>query len=569
MVVANMAIFRAYTEFRRALQVQSVVIDLGIDVFISRLYQPQGLKRRSWGRRLFASIVRRTLGRQKIKGSFPAQFRRTLERLGPTYVKLGQILSLRDDMLPERITKELRKLQSQVPPISFAAVKNVIETEFNMPLHMIYESFDEEPIAAASLAQAHMAKLRGGQKVVVKVQRPAILKLITDDINIMRRLALIMEKIPGLRDYRPAHFVEEFADYTMRELDFNQEGKHADQFRVNFADDPLIIFPEIYWDYTSRRVLTMEYIDGIKPDDRQKIKSMGIDGKKLAAMGAGAVMKMLFVDGFFHGDPHPGNMLIVGRNRICLIDLGMIGSFSEETRSNMFLYYYYMVIKEFEHATRYLVNLTYPGPKADIVGFRKELAEAIKGWSGAGFKDYSLGKLIFQTMYIGARHQLYFHGDLVLSSKAIITIEAVGAILDPEMDLSEVSRPFMQKVFQEQFSPLRIGKSIVKSFPEYMDFLEALPNSILNTVNMLTSGKLQVELAEPEKEKIKRPSYVVPALASFSFLSGIFLLVSDSAPGPVVTSISSLAGLPVLGLAALGASAFFMAFSWFKNRTSE
>ncbi|MCB1148328.1 MAG: AarF/ABC1/UbiB kinase family protein, partial [Leptospiraceae bacterium] len=168
-----------------------------------------------------------------------------------------------------------------------------------------------------------------------------------------------------------------------------------------------------------------------------------------------------------------------------------------------------------------------------------------------------------------ARHQLYFHGDLVLSSKAIITIEAVGAILDPEMDLSEVSRPFMQKVFQEQFSPLRIGKSIVKSFPEYMDFLEALPNSILNTVNMLTSGKLQVELAEPEKEKIKKPSYVVPALASFSFLSGIFLLVSDSAPGPVVTSISSLAGLPVLGLAALGASAFFMAFSWFKNRTAE
>lgn len=566
---AIMTIFRAYTELRRAIQVQSFLIDLAIDVFITRLYQPQGLKARSIDRRFLAFIIRTALGRQRIKGSFPAQFRRTLERLGPTYVKLGQILSLRDDMLPEKITKELRKLQSQVPPISFKAVKNVIETEFNLPLHMIYESFEEEPIAAASLAQAHMATLRGGQKVVVKVQRPGILKTITDDINILRRMAAIMEKIPYLRDYRPVHFVEEFADYTMRELDFNQEGKHADQFRENFADDPQIIFPEIYWDYTSRKVLTMEYVDGIKPDDRNRIREMGIDGKKLAAMGAGAVMKMLFVDGFFHGDPHPGNLLISGRNRICLIDLGMIGSFSEETRNNMFLYYYYMVIREFEHATQYLVNLTEVGPKADIDGFRKDLAEAIRSWSGSGFKDYSLGKLIFQTMYIGARHRLYFHGDLVLSSKAIITIEAVGNILDPEMDLSEVSRPFMRQIFQDQFSPMRVGKSLIKSFPEYMDFVEALPKSVLNTVNMLTSGKLRIEMEEPENDEQDKPSYLLPGLSAATFLAGVFATLSQSTPGPIITDVTSLAGTPLVGVLLLACSLGLGTFSWYRSRNTE
>ncbi len=546
-----------YNELRRAMAVNNAVIDLALDVFVARLYQQRGLGHRSFKKRLAAGIIRRILRRQKTAAPFPVQFRRTLERLGPTYVKLGQILSLREDMLPERITRELRKLQSQVPPISFAEVKRVIESEFNLPLNMIYAEFNPEPIAAASLAQAHFARLKTGERVVVKVQRPGIQRLIVDDINIMRRLAALMEKIPGLREYRPAHFVEEFASYTMRELDFTQEGKHADIFRQNFADHNDVIFPRIYWDYTSRRVLTMECIDGLKPDDSKKLKNLGINGPKIAAIGAKAIMKMLFVDGFFHGDPHPGNMMIVDRNKICFIDLGMIGSFAPETRRNMFLYYYFMVIKEFEYATKYLVNLTERGPHADEAGFRRELAEAIKNWSGANFKEYSLGRLIFDTMNIGARHQLYFHGDLVLSSKAIITIEAVGAILDPNMDLSEVSRPMMEKIFQEQLSPVRFGKSLLRALPDYLEFLENLPRTILKTTEVVSNGKFQVEFLEAKaNEKIQKKKDYLPVFSAVLLVSGAIFTVTEGVPGPVVQSFLGLTGMPLLALLSLAGGIF-------------
>ncbi|MBV6492855.1 MAG: protein kinase UbiB [Turneriella sp.] len=550
---------RAYYEIRRMLAVNSIFIDLLIDVFISYLYRPRGLRPRSFGRRFIAGVVRRLFRRPKNYARFPVQFRQTLERLGPTYVKLGQILSLRDDMLPERITFELRKLQSQVPPITYAEAKGVIEAEFNMPIRHIFAEFTEKPVASASLAQAHIARLRTGEKVVVKVQRPGIMRLISDDINVMRRLAFVMERIPKLRDYRPAHFVEEFAKYTMRELDFAQEGKHADIFRENFKDWDDILFPKIYWDYTSRRVLTMEFIDGIKPDDRAKIKRFGINGPKLAARGAQAVLKMLYIDGFFHGDPHPGNMFIVDRTKFCFIDLGMIGSYTPETRNNMFLYYYFTVIREFEHATSYLVKLTEPGRRADIQGFRAELAEQIKRWSSAAaFKEYSLGRLIFDTMNIGAKHRLYFHGDLVLSSKCIITIEAVGAILDPKMDLAKVSRPMMEKIFAEQMSLARYGKSILRALPDYLEYAEKIPEQILKTIGMISTGKFQIEVTRPpEKETRERSNqFNTMGLISLCF-AVLFLVREDLSPSQwTLPFIGSVSALGIVG--ALSAAFFFL-----------
>ncbi len=552
---------RVYYEIRRMLAVNSIFIDLLIDAFIAHLYRPRGLRPRSFGRRLLAGTVRRIFRRPKNFARFPVQFRKTLERLGPTYVKLGQILSLRDDMLPERITLELRKLQSQVPPIEFSEAKRVIEQEFNLPLRHIFAQFEEKPIASASLAQAHLAHLRNGQKVVVKVQRPGITQLISDDINVMRRLAAIMEYIPRLRDYRPAHFVEEFAKYTMRELDFAQEGKHADMFRENFKDWNDIIFPEIYWDYTSRRVLTMEFIEGIKPDDREKLKKNGINGARLAARGAQAVLKMLYIDGFFHGDPHPGNMFVVDKTKFCFIDLGMIGSFSPEVRNNMFLYYYFTVIREFDHATSYLVRLTEPGRKADVPGFRAELAEQIKRWtSAAAFKEYSLGRLIFDTMNIGAKHRLYFHGDLVLSSKCIITIEAVGAILDPKMDLSKVSRPMMEKIFAEQMSLARYGKSILRALPDYLEYAEKIPDQILKTIGMVSSGKFQIEVTTPPEGASREKSNHFGAMGFIALcFAALFFIREDLSPSqwnlPLIGSVSSI------GVIAALTSAFFFLIS--------
>lgn len=555
-----MAALRAYAELRRALTVNRVVLDLAVDIVLGKLYQPHGLGKRPLSKRIVADLLRRIFGRERIAPSFPIQFRRTLERLGPTYVKLGQILSLRDDMLPERLTRELRKLQSKAPEETYDSIKQVVEADFNKPISTIFEYIDEKPIAAASLAQVHKARLKDGRKVVVKVQRPGIRRIISEDISIMQRLAKILAKLPFSKDYRPVELVDEFTYYTMRELDFVQEAKHAETFRENFKDDPYILFPEIYWQYTSKRVLTMEFVDGITPDDHEKLQAMGIDTKKVAHMGANALLKMLYIDGFFHGDPHPGNMLIVGRSKICFLDLGMIGSFSEETRRNMYLYFYYMVNREFEFATRYLANITSSGPKANLAGFRRELSESIKRWSGSNFQDYSLGRLIFETMNIGAKNQLYFHRDLVLSSKAILTIEAVGNILDPDLDISKVSKPLMEKIFLEQFSPSRISAAMVRSLPDYMRFVEDLPQNLLNTFSMVSSGKFQIEVAEQaveRKQKTKLQEDKHSLFSAATLLAGTVFAVSEQTPGPIIVSFLGLTGLPWLSIVMFALSGYF------------
>ncbi len=543
-----MRIKRPISEFRRLLQVISVIFDFAIDIFIARMYRGRGLRPRPAGKRLLAFILRTLFRRGKGNRSFAVQLRLTIERLGPTYIKLGQILSLREDLLPESIIMELRKLQSDVPPFSFIDVKRTIESEFNLPLSMIFSKFEEKPIAAASLAQAHVAWLKDGTKAVVKVQRPGIVRLMIDDLNIMKRLAALLMYVPFVRDFRPDRLVEEFANYTMRELDFRQEGKHADIFRRNFAGNNDIVIPTIFWDYTSTKVLTMEFIEGVKPDDTVKLKQLGVNGYRLARLGADIVIKQLFIDGFFHGDPHPGNLFVVDKTRFGMIDLGMIGAFSRETKRNMFLYYYHLIIQDYETSAKYMVGLTEPGPNADIKGFMEEVIEIGKSWTGADFKEYSLGKLILNAMNQAATYKLYFNSDIILAVKAIVTIEAVAHILSPGIDLAEISRPMMTKIFLEQFSPMKAVQSILRALPDYVEFQDEAPRKLLKAIDMVSSGKLQVELSHPpqtedaKKRKISTFAY----LAAGSFFSGVFMALSPNVPGPVISSIHGLAGVPVL-----------------------
>ncbi|MCX7632221.1 MAG: AarF/UbiB family protein [Turneriella sp.] len=522
---------RTYSEIRRLLTVLSIVIQFSLDLLVSYLYRPRGLRPRSLTRRIIAFIVRLILRRPAGIIRFPVRLRQTIERLGPTYVKLGQILSLREDILPRRITYELRNLQTKVPPISFEEAKRVIEGEFNVPLRHIFKEFSPKPIGSASLAQAHIAYLRSGEKVVVKVQRPGIIPIIMNDLRLMKRLAWVLQQIPYIRDFQPQKLIQEFADYTTRELDFTKEGKHADIFRENFKDHDDVIVPKIYWEYTTPKVLTMEFIEGIKPDDSEKLRRLGIDGPRVAALGTRVVIKQLFIDGFFHGDPHPGNIFIVGKDKFCMIDLGMIGQFTPKTMNAMFLYYYYLIIRDFETASKYMVGLTETVPNSDIAGFRAEIEEIGKRWIGAGFKNYSLGKLILNSMNAGAKYKLYFNKDIMLAIKAIVTIEAVGFILDPHMDLARVSLPIMSEVFVMRMSPLRMAKPMLRALPDYLDFLEKAPATLLRTLGMVSSGKFQVEMVEKVEDKTPQPALWKLWIPFAALALAIAGLSADNPPG--------------------------------------
>lgn len=553
---------KSYAEFRRLMAITSIIVRFSLDIFVSRLYRPRGLRPRSFSRRFIALFLRLILRRPAGIIRFPVRLRQTIEKLGPTYIKLGQILSLREDLLPRRITYELRNLQTKVPPITYEEAKQVVESEFNVPLRHIFKEFSPKPVGAASLAQAHIAYLRNGQKVVVKVQRPGIIPIMTNDLRLMQRLAWIMQRIPYIRDFQPQKLIQEFSDYTMKELDFNQEGKHADIFRENFKDHDDVILPKIYWEYTTQKILTLEFIEGIKPDDAEKLKKLGINGPHVAALGARVVIKQLFIDGFFHGDPHPGNIFIVGKDRFCMIDLGMVGQFTPRTMNAMFLFYYYLIIRDFPTASKYMVGLTETTHNSDIAGFRAEVEEIGKQWISAGFKNYSLGKLILNSMNMGARFKLYFNKDIMLAVKAIVTIEAVGFILDPKMDLARVSLPIMSEIFVSRISPLRMTKPVLRALPDYLDLLERTPELVLNTMGMISSGRFQVEMLEKSPKKERKPVWQL--WVPFAALAlGIFGLTSDSPLGGVIGT----SNLPWASTVCFAIAAWYGMRFWRTSRT--
>jgi ubiquinone biosynthesis protein len=266
----------------------------------------------------------------------PPVLRELLETLGPTFVKLGQILSLRPDFVGEDISRELSSLQSYVPPFPFREVERIIEEDLGKAPGEAFYRFDPEPVAAASLAQVHRAVLGDGTPVAVKVQRPDIRKTIEQDIRLLRYFAHLAEKfVPEVRAYNPVKVVEEFADWTGRELDFAVEGHNAERFRFAFRDNPFIEIPRVYWEFTTRRVLTMEYVEGVRVDDARAIEEHGLDPKEIALNGVNAQLQQILIDGFFHADPHPGNSFALPGNVLCFCDFGIVGYLSESQRREL------------------------------------------------------------------------------------------------------------------------------------------------------------------------------------------------------------------------------------------
>ena len=446
---------------------------------------------RGYGLARFASYCTRPfLDKELLALPFPVQLRKRLETLGPTYIKLGQVLSLREDILPAQITDELKNLLDRLPAVPLDRLKEIIEKDLKRPVVAMFSWIDPNPLGSASIGQVHKAKLLDGSEVIVKVVKPGNRELLKRDTILLNLLGRFLQTF--LERVQPRKVLKEFAEYTLRELDLSREADNAETFAANFRDMPDVVFPKIFREFSGRDVLCMEFLDGYKPT-ASATQELSLEQRAhLLDLGAASIIRMLFRDGFFHADLHPGNLMILPGARIGFIDLGMVGRFSEELKRSLMYYYYCLVMGDSENAARYLSMVAQPGRRGDVVGFRREVEEICRRWAKtSNFREYPLAHLILRSVAQGARYDMYFPVETVLMVKALVTFEGVGQILNPGFDVKEVSQKHVNAIFLDQFSPFRLAKEGFRGAPELIEALSKAPMLITEGLRLLESAQHQ------------------------------------------------------------------------------
>ena len=425
-------------------------------------------------------LVDRDLRQQPI----PVQLRRRLERLGPTYIKLGQILSLREDLLPRPVTDELKHLLHQLQVVPLDVLRDILEQDLGRPVGAMFLAIDPIPLGSASIGQTHRATTLEGDQVILKVVKPGIRQTLERDAKLLKVVGAVAQVC--LPRYQPGQIVREFCTYTLREVDLRLEAENAEIFASHFADEDEVVFPRIHRQYSGRNVLCMEYLDGIRPDSAEARALPEEQRRHLTDLGAMAIIRMLYRDGFFHADLHPGNLLILPGPRIGFIDLGMVGRLDEELRRSLMYYYFALVMGDGDNAARYLTAIAQPGPGANPSGFRREATDLAQRWQrGSSFNEFSLGQLILRSLAKGAEFRMYFPVELVLMVKALVTFEGVGHVLLPGFDVAEMSRRHIRALFIQQFSPIRLISEGLRGMPELVEVMAKLPLLVTDGLRVL------------------------------------------------------------------------------------
>lgn len=450
---------------------------------------------------------------------FPVQLRRRLELLGPAYIKLGQILSLREDILPRPVTEELRHLLNQLPVVPYARFAQLVEEDLGRPLASMFSHVDQTPLGSASIAQIHRARTVEGDDVVLKVVKPGVRVTLQRDARLLRMLGAGLQLVLGR--YQPRRIIGEFVDYTLREVDLRREAANAETLAANFADVPDVVFPAIHRQYSGQSVLCMQFLNGPRPDSPAAQALPAAERERLVDLGALSIIRMIYQDGFFHADLHPGNLVVLPGPRVGFIDLGMVGRLDSELRRMLLYYYYSLVTGDAESAARYLCAVAQPGRGADPAGFRREVTEISGRWRrSASFESFSLGQLVLESLSMGAQFRMYFPVELVLMVKALITFEGVGHVLLPDIDVAKVSRTHVRRIFIRQFNPVRLVQEELRSAPDLVDAMVKLPL-------LVTEGLRVLERSTRAPAESPLTGVRGTMLAGFCLLAGALLLALD------------------------------------------
>ena len=524
----------------RLRQIVQVLVKYGFGYIIDRLKIDQNIIRKNLIR--FGQIKKLDL----FDMPMPVRARKVLEELGPTFIKLGQILSTRPDIVPLEFCKEFEKLQDDVPPFEYKKAEEVIRNELKNSVDKIFNNFSRTPEAAASLSQVHFAELKTGEKVVVKVQRPDIRKVITTDLNILEGLARLMEKrIEESRIYNPVGIVNEFKETILKEIDFNAEATHSVRFQMNFKDDTTVYVPKIFHKLSTGKVLTIERIEGAKITDIEMIEKSGLDRKQIAVNGANAILKQIFIDGFFHADPHPGNIFVIEGNKIVFLDYGMVGRIDEATKDQLANILTAMIERDIPEISDTFIAMGLID-EVDVRKLNLGLADLMDCYYGIPLNELRIGPLLVEIVKLVSQYRVKIPPDLFLLVKTMLTIESVGSSLYPEFNMTAQAKPFVENLLKSRYSPKKIALEIRKFAKDLYRFKSTFPKDLNIILSKIKKGTLSIDFEHQGLENLIVHMDKVSNRIAFSLIIAALVIgssiIMQTDKGPLFL------GFPVLGV---------------------
>ena len=497
--------------------------------------------------------------------------RLAFEQLGPTFVKLGQMLSTREDLLPPAWTTELARLHSDVAPVPFDDLLPQIEQALGRSPFEVFAHVEREPYAAASIAQIHRAKLAGGTPVVLKIRRPGIDAKIDADLRLLDRLAHLIEReMPEVRRYGPVQVVGQLRGSLERELDLAVEARNTERFARNFADDLDILVPRVYLEWTSSTMIVQEHIEGIRGNDLAAIDSAGLDRKVLAARGVDAVLKMILVDGVFHADPHPGNVMYLPDNRIALIDFGMVGRLSPARRGQIIDLLAGLAGHDEEAMLEVLLD--WRGDEfVDEARLATDLGEFAFDYADVQLKDLKIGVLLHRVSAILREQSIVLPSDLTLLFKALITLEGLGHQYDPEFRLIERVKPFIDRAMRERYQPVETARRAQQTLSDLFGLVTSMPRDLARLVKDARHGRMRVDLDLKRLDRFGDRLHSAMDRATIGIMTASLVvgssIVMTIAEGPRLFGVSLLTYCGLVGYLVAFVNSLWIIFSiWRSSR---
>ena len=495
------------------------------------------------------------------KQTIGIKLREVLQSLGPTFIKLGQIASTRRDLVPSEIAKELEKLQDQVSGFPFQQVQEIIEMELGEKLEDLFQEFNEKPVASASIGQVHQAVLRTGEMVAVKVQRPDIRSTVQTDLEILDDITRMMEaNLSWAKTYQVRKMMAEFSNSLLAELDYQTEGRNGERIAKQFQDNPEVVIPKIYWDYSTNKVLTMDYITGVKVNQIETLKEEGYNLKLIARRITDSMLHQILMEGFFHGDPHPGNIYILPGNKVAYIDFGMIGRISEDTKFHFASLVIHLQNGNTKGLLKTITAMGLHTSGTDMNTLYNDVDQFVMKYSDIPLSKISIGSALKDLLDIIYQHQIQVPADLSNLGKTLFLIESIVSELDPELSILDTIKPFGEKLLRKRYEPKSILQNTWSELVENAHVFSKIPKNLKELTSTVQQGKLHFEMSITEmKDFLQRLDRISNRLAFSIILLSFSILMVGLIIGTSINGQKSLLWeFPAVEVGSIVATSMFL-----------